>query len=95
MPHKYWSFSFATAVYLINRLPNSAINFEILFQKLLVEQPNFTKLRVFGYLCYTWLRPNSSHMLDARYVPCVFMGYSLTQSAYFCLDPTTSRVYVS
>lgn len=27
--------------------------------------------------------------------PCVFLGYSLTQSAYYCLDPSSSKIYVS
>ncbi|WZY85278.1 hypothetical protein YC2023_031662 [Brassica napus] len=28
-------------------------------------------------------------------MPCVFIGYSSTQSAYLCLQPHTGRVYVS
>ena len=46
-------------------------------------------------LCYPWLRPYTTHKLESRSKPCVFLGYSLTQSAYHCIDPTTSKIYVS
>ena len=37
----------------------------------------------------------TSHKLELRSKPCVFLGYSLTQSAYYCLDPSNSKIYVS
>lgn len=56
---------------------------------------HFQKLRVFGCLCFPWFRPYTSHKLDAKSTPCVFLGYSITQSAYFCLDRSTSKIYTS
>ena len=50
---------------------------------------------MFGCLCFPWLRPYASHKLDSRSTPCVFLGYSHFQSAYFCLDRTTNRLYTS
>lgn len=35
------------------------------------------------------------HKLDDRSQPCVFLGYSTSQSAYFCLHQPTGRIYVS
>ncbi|KAK0597079.1 hypothetical protein LWI29_021647 [Acer saccharum] len=55
----------------------------------------FSDLKIFGCLCYPWLRPYSSHKLEPRSTSCVFLGYSLSQSAYLCFDPSTSRVFVS
>lgn len=46
-------------------------------------------------MCYPWLRPYTSHKLDSKSKPFVFIGYSMSQSAYFCLDPTTNEVYTS
>ncbi|KAG7541464.1 Reverse transcriptase RNA-dependent DNA polymerase [Arabidopsis thaliana x Arabidopsis arenosa] len=95
MPLEYWSFAFATAVYLINRLPSSPLQFQVPFELLFQEKPNYSKLRVFGCLCYPWLRPYSAHKLDSRSSPCVFVGYSLSQSAYLCFDRSSSRLYSS
>lgn len=41
------------------------------------------------------LRPYATNKLDNRSKPCVFLEYSLTQSAYSCLDPSISKIYVS
>ncbi|KAL0837105.1 hypothetical protein Bca101_088995 [Brassica carinata] len=95
MPRTYWPFAFAAAVYLINRMPSQPLHFQNPYQSLHGQPPNFQKLRIFGCLCFPWLKPYTSHKLDARSKPCVFLGYSITQSAYFCLDRETSRVYTS
>lgn len=95
MPLSYWPYAFATAIYLINCLPSSPLSFETPYAKLFQTQPNYTKLRTFGSLCFPWLRPYSANKLEKRSLPCVFLGYSLTQSAYLCLDPTSGRIYTS
>jgi histone deacetylase 1/2 len=95
LPHSYWTYAFSTAVYLINRLPTPTLNLSSPYHKIFQTAPNYSKLRIFGCLCYPWLRPYTSHKLESWSKPCVFLGYSLTQSAYYCLDPSTSRIYVS
>lgn len=95
MPKQYWTYAFTTATYLINRLPTPVLTMESPYQKLFGEAPNYTKLRVFGCLCFPWLRPYTTHKLEDRSTPCVFIGYSQTQSAYLCLQPHSGRVYVS
>ena len=65
------------------------------YLKLFRSPPNYSKLLVFGYLCYPWLRPYSVHKLAPCSVPYVFFGYSLTQSAYICYDPSTTKTYHS
>ena len=95
MPKTLWTYAFATAVYLINRMPTSVLDFKTPFQCLHGHVPSYGKLRIFGCLCFPWVRPYASHKLDAKSTPCVFLGYSMTQSAYFCLDRQTSRIYTS
>lgn len=95
IPKSFWTYAFAAAVYLINRMPTSVLDFNNPFQKLHGHPPNFEKLKIFGCLCFPWIRPYASHKLDARSTPCVFLGYPLTQSAYFCFDRETSRIYAS
>ncbi|RVW92225.1 Retrovirus-related Pol polyprotein from transposon RE1 [Vitis vinifera] len=95
MPLSYWPFAFSTAVYLINRLPTPTLNHLSPYFKLFGTFPNYSKLRSFGCLCYPWLRPYTSHKLESRSSPCVFVGYSPTQSVYLCLDTSTARLYTS
>ena len=95
VPKVYWPYAFATAVYLINCMPSPVIQNVSPFAKLLGHQPNYLKLRVFGCLCFPWLRPYTKTKLDDRSAACVFIGYSLTQSAYLCLEPNTGRIYTS
>lgn len=95
LPPQYWTYSFATAVYLINRLPSPVTENQSPYMKLFNRPPNYLKLRVFGCLCYHWLRPYTKHKMENRSLPCVFLGYSLTQSAYLCLHVPTGRLYTS
>ena len=76
-------------------MPTKVLSMDTPYTQLFGTKPNYSKLKIFGCLCYPWLRPYTSHKLEPRSTPCVFLGYFLTQSAYFCLDPSTSRVFVS
>lgn len=95
IPTTYWSYAFATTVFLINRMPTPILSFQSPYQKLFAQTPNYNKLKVFGSLCFPWLKPYNSHKLHPKSLPCVFLGYSLTQSAYLCLEPKSHRIYVS
>ena len=86
LPLSFWPYAFQTATYLINRLPTPILQLKSPFESLFGDIPNYLKLRVFGCLCYPWLRPYVKHKLEPRSRPCVFLGYSLTQSAYYCFD---------
>ncbi|KAL1222307.1 Retrovirus-related Pol polyprotein from transposon RE1 [Cardamine amara subsp. amara] len=91
----FWTYAFSTAVYLINRLPSSVLQFHTPYELLFHLRPNHLKLRIFGCLCCPWLRPYNSNKLQARSTPCIFLGYSPTQSGYFCYDHENARLYVS
>ncbi|XP_010545858.1 PREDICTED: uncharacterized protein LOC104818098, partial [Tarenaya hassleriana] len=95
IPSTYWTLAFSAAVYLINRLPTSVLSFRSPFEAIYNVFPNYSKLRVFGCLCFPWLRPYSSHKLQSRSYPCVFVGYSLSQSAFLCLHVSSSHIFVS
>ncbi|CAA7019426.1 unnamed protein product [Microthlaspi erraticum] len=95
VPLEYWPFAFATAVYLINRLPTPVLSHQSPFFKLFQVAPNYDKLKAFGCLCFPWLKPYTHHKLENRSQPCIFLGYSLTQSAYYCLHVPTGRIYTS
>ena len=95
LPLSLWSYAFLTTTYLINCLPTPTLQMSSPYHKLLGSPPNYSKLCVFGCLCYPWIRPYSVQKLAPRFAPCVFLGYSLTQSAYICDDLSTTKTYHS
>ena len=95
MPHSYWSYAFTATIYLINRMVTPVLHGDSPYHKLFQQHFNYLKLRVYGCLCYPCLRPYTKHKLQPRSAPCVFIGYSLTQSAYLCLHRETGCIYTS
>ena len=95
MPRSYWTYAFSAAVYLISRLPTPVLNMTSPFSKLFGTRPHYDKLKIFGCLCFLWLRPYTTHKLDNRSTPCVFLGHSTTQSAYLYLQKDSGRIYIS
>lgn len=95
MTLEYWSYAFHAAVYLMNRLLTPILDKVSPFETLFKSKPNYNRLKVFGCLCYPWLRPYASHKMSQKSVPCVSLGYSKSQSAYMCLDLASNNVYVS
>ena len=93
MPKTFWTYAFTAAVYLINRLPSPTISMQSPYYKLFGDKPNYEKLKVFGCLCFPWLRPYNTNKLQDCSKRCAFLGYSPTQSAYYCIDIETSRIY--
>lgn len=95
MPKKYWPFTLATATYLINQLQTPVLNMDSPYHKLFQTQPKYLKIRVYGCLCFPWLRPYNAHKMEDKSMPCVFLGYSRSQSVYLCLNKSSCRIYVS
>lgn len=94
-PHSGVSHAFTTATYLKNRIPSPTIKMKSPFEVLFHEPPDYTKLHSFGCLCFPWLRPYTKHKLQNRSLPCIFLGYSLSQHAFLCLEHISNRIYTS
>lgn len=75
LPLSLWSFTFKIAIYHINRVPTPVLKNGSPFECLFNSKPNFFKLKIFGCLCYPWLRPYTSHKLEQRSKACLFLGY--------------------
>uniref|UniRef100_A0A251TUQ9 Putative zinc finger, CCHC-type n=1 Tax=Helianthus annuus TaxID=4232 RepID=A0A251TUQ9_HELAN len=95
LPSKFWVDAFSSAVYIINRLPTPLLNGKSPFEVLFSETPNYNVFRAFGCRVFPYLRDYSEHKLAPRSIPCIFIGYSPTYKGYRCLDPTSSRVYIT
>ncbi|CAJ2646763.1 unnamed protein product [Trifolium pratense] len=95
IPLKFWDHSFTQAVYLINKLPSSALpSFKSPHLALFKSQPDYTLLKVFGCLCFPHLRPYNKNKLQFRSSPCVYLGVSPQHKGHKCLDEH-GRIYVS
>ena len=46
-------------------------------------------------MCYPFIRPYNSHKLQYRSVQSLFLGYSLHNKGFLCLDFLTGRVYIT
>ncbi|CAB4316324.1 unnamed protein product [Prunus armeniaca] len=83
------------AAYLINLLPTPTLQNIFPYTALFGQNPNYQKLHIFGCVCYPWLCPYNSHKLLPGSRPCIFLGYSISRSAYQCLDLSTNRLFLS
>ena len=89
MPPTYWAEAFHTANYLISRLPTKVLKLVSPYTKLFQRDPTYEILKVFGCACFPYLRPYNNNKLPFRSCKCIFLGYSLNQLGYRCLDPQT------
>lgn len=94
MPFIYWTEVLSTAVHLINRLPTQVLNYLSPFEALYNIKPNYTHFKIFGCLCYRYIRPYNSHKTEFRSSPCVFLGYSPRHKGFKCLH-SFGKIYIS
>lgn len=64
VPQRFWLYAFDTAVYLINRMPSRNSSKKSSFEFLYQRTPDYSFLRVFGCMCYPFLRPYNNHKMD-------------------------------
>ena len=77
IPATLWVEAFYTAAFLSNLLPSS-VNENLVspFEILNGKAPIYTSLRVFGCVCYPYLRPYQHNKFDPKSLLCVFVGYN-------------------
>ncbi|RVW36954.1 Retrovirus-related Pol polyprotein from transposon RE1 [Vitis vinifera] len=90
-----WVKAFSTAVYLINRLPSSALNSETPYFALHGTHPNYTSLRVFGSKCFPYTWDTRQHKFDPKTILCIFVGYSDKHKGYKCFHPSSKKFFIS
>jgi transposase InsO family protein len=89
----YWGEAVICAAYLRNRCPTNAISsdrtpYELWYGK----KPNLQHLRVFGCKAYVHIPDQKRPKLDAKSLPCIFIGYSDISKAYRFFDPASHCV---
>ncbi|CAL8998283.1 unnamed protein product [Prunus brigantina] len=99
MPRFFWGEAVCSAVYLINRVPSSVLNFQTPLQALLQfcalhSTPNLEP-RVFGCVTFVHLYTHQRNKLEPRALKCVFIGYAQHQKGYRCYHPPTQKLYIT
>lgn len=65
VPVEFWVDSFSTAVFLLNRLPSSALPHSASpFQMFHNNEPWYASFRVFGCRCFSYIKAYSSNKFD-------------------------------
>jgi len=95
LPNYFWAEAVATAIYIMNRTPTTAIHGMTLEEKFIGKKPNVSHLRVFGYIAYVHVHDEKRSKLVPKAEKCVFIGYSLKQKGYRCFNPSTRKLQMS
>jgi hypothetical protein len=95
LPGRYWAEGLRTTMYLLNRLPTTAIQIVCPHLALFGSAPSYEHLHVFGCTCYPNTTATAPHKLSPRSTRCVFLGYSVDHKGYRCLDLSTNRLIIS
>lgn len=92
---RFWVDAFSTAAYIINHLPTPLLGDKSPFELLYGSSPNYENFHPFGCRVYPCLRDYMPNKFSPCTIPCIFLGYSSSYKGFRCLDPTTSRIYIT
>lgn len=90
----FWGDCVLTSAYLINRLPTSSHHHKTPYEVLHHKQPTYNHLKPFGCLALAYNPALNNDKLNPR-VPCLFLGYLVTQKGYKLLNLLTKHTFVS
>jgi hypothetical protein len=90
-----WVEAFTTAVYLMNRLPSSTLNFESPYFMLHGNHPTYSSLRVFGSKCFPYTWDTKQNKFDPKTILCIFVGFSDKHKGYKCFHPPSKKMLIS
>ena len=95
LPDCYWAEAVATAVYLRNCLPTTALNKKMTpYERWYGRKPDLSHLKVFGCIAYAHIPDVKRTKLDKKAEKLRFVGYSTQSKGYRLLDENTSKVVI-
>ena len=94
MPLTYWTESFQTAAYLINRLPTPTLQGSNPLSCLFQKEPDYKEIQPFGCACYPCLKPYNVHKFQFHSQQCVYLGPAPQHKGHKCLS-TIGKIYIS
>ena len=96
LPASYWDYALDTAIWLKNRSATRALKGGITPHEVFWgTKPDLGIARVFGSPAYVHVPADLRKKLDARCIPCLFLGYAHKYKAWRFLDLKTGKEHVS
>lgn len=94
LPNSYWAEAVATAAYVRNRMPTTAIKENITpYERWYGRKPDVSRFRVFGCMAYAHVPDAQRQKLDKKAEKFRFVGYSKESKGYRLLDERTVKVF--
>ena len=95
LPSSFWAEALATAVYLRNRSPTSAVDGATPYEKWYGSKPDLQHLRVFGCAAYGMVPKGQRRKLDPKAKKLIMVGYSTQhKDGYRLYDPETRQIVI-
>jgi len=95
LPKQFWSYVVCHAVFIINRLPSTAIQFKIPYELLFRQKPGMSVFKVFGCLCFHSTITNNRDKFDPKSRKCIFLGFKTGVKGYILFDTKTREIFIS
>ena len=95
LPKRFLEKAANTIVCLQNRISTKAVKDLTPFKVWYGYKTSLMFLRVFGYLCFTYIPQIKRDKLDKKAEAGIFVGYNTISKAYRVFQPHTIRVIVS
>ncbi|CAL1356412.1 unnamed protein product [Linum trigynum] len=95
VPSRFWPEAVATAVRLINYQITPVLQNVSPFFALYSRHPDYSRLRVFGCLCFVLMPRKERTKLTPKTARCAFLGYSDIHKGYICYYPVLQHVRIA
>lgn len=95
LPNRFWAEALATAAYIRNHVPTTAIREEKTpFEQWYGRKPNISHLKVFGCMAYAHIPNTQRQKLDKKSEKLRFVGYSIRSKGYRLFDERSQKVVI-
>ena len=95
VPITHWGECILTAVYIINRIPTTALQNKVPYEVLYETAVDYNELKVFGCLAFAANTGSKNDKFQPRGLPCVFLGYPPTQKGFRLMNLQSKEVFIS
>ena len=82
LPKQFWVEAENTTIFLYNRLPTKVVKNKTPFEAWYGYKSSLNFLKVFGYLCFTYVPQVKHDKLDKKAIQGIFVGYTTISKAY-------------